>query len=203
MPSRERNSQETLRTNRPRRQGTAEDAGVKKPVKKRGHPRALLELVAADKQERKALGRHSVHLTTDEVAVLQRYAVAVKRGRYANAVLAVDDCRAALERLRRSTGSQTPPRTRQALHRQLFLRARALGRPRIRVRWHDAERKVLDRFARAVARGTILTARGAGEACVEALNRLHRRYPKKYADVRERSIFTIQHELWPRVARLR
>ena len=94
-------------------------------------------------------------------------------------------------------------RTRQAVHRQLILRARRLGRPWIRARWHDEERAFLDRFARAAADGEYETAREAGRACAEALRRLHRRCPKRYAGVPDRAVGTIQHEIWPRLAKLR
>ena len=142
------------------------------------------------------------HWTAAESAVLDRFAVAVRDGRHSNAVLAVPRCRAALAQLHLPDPTATN-RTRVAVHRQLILRARRLGRPRILARWHDEERAFLDRFARAAADGQYETAREAGRACAEALRRLHRRCPKRYAGVPDRSAHTIQHEIWPRLAKLR
>jgi hypothetical protein len=175
-------------------------------VRRRVRP-SLLGLLAADRRDKESGAippqRHSREWLRGEEAVLDRFARLVRDGRYSNAVLAVEPCRAALQRLRRRTDPSLAPRTRSGIHRQLILRARAQGRPRIRVRWHEGELAVLDRFARAVAAGRFKTARGAGRACQEALSRLHARYPKKYAGVHERSLATLQHRIWPRVARLR
>lgn len=127
--------------------------------------------------------------------IVDRYARRVVSGRYPHAKAAVPKCRAELGRFR--------DRTPEAVHRALLLRARELGRPRILVRWTAAERNLLDRFARAVADGRAKTAREAGRQCRESISRLHRRWPGRYADVPDRSVHTIQHEIWPRVAKLR
>jgi len=77
------------------------------------------------------------------------------------------------------------------------------GRTPSRVRWTREETALLDRFAAAVAQNRFRTARGAGPACREAISRLHRRFPGRYAGFPERSLSTIQHGIWPRVARLK
>lgn len=136
---------------------------------------------------------------------MDRFAQAVMDGRYAHAKAAVPSCRAALEKLRKSSRDKQPLPVRgpEGTHAVLLKRARLLGRPRILVRWLDGERALLDRFAKAVADGRFRTAREAGWACQAAITELHRRYPVRYAGRPVRSIHTIQHDLWPRVARLR
>ncbi|UCG43757.1 MAG: hypothetical protein JSU73_03845 [candidate division WOR-3 bacterium] len=132
--------------------------------------------------------------TEQELRIVDRHARRVVSGRYSHAKAAVPRCRAELKRF--------CDRTPGAVHHALLLRARMLGRPRILVRWTTAEKNLLDRFAQAVADGRIETAREAGRQCQEATRRLHRRWPARYAGVPDRSVYTIQHEIWPRVARL-
>ena len=164
----------------------------------------MLDLVAADAGEYAKLPKRDQRVvpywTPAEMAIVERFARDVLSKKYRNAVLAVEPCRAALGRAKRVT----PPalRTRQSVHRKLIQAAIELGRVKSRVRWKPEEKAVLDRFARAVAAGRILTARGAGKACAEALRRLHRRYPEKFAGAPDRKEAGIQGELWPRVARL-
>jgi hypothetical protein len=164
----------------------------------------LLDLVAADKAEYGSRpGRNPKcipHWKPGEMAVAERFARGVLSKKYRNAVLAVEPCRAAIARCAGGIGPEL--RTRQSVHRMLVLTAIKLGRVKSRVRWTPEEKAVLDRFAQAVADGRILTARGAGKACVEALRRLHRRYPKKFAGAPDRNEAGIQGELWPRVAKL-
>jgi hypothetical protein len=182
---------------------TAKRGHVRKPPKARP---SLLDLLAHDLAEfgpTSSRNRQAVpHWTAAELAVLDRFAVAVRDRRYADAVPAVRPCRAALARLSGAKRAGTV-RTRAAVHRQLILRARKLGRQRIHARWLDEERAFLDRFARAAADGRYETAREAGRACAEALQKLHRRCPRRYAGVPDRSASTIQHEIWPRLAKLR
>jgi hypothetical protein len=166
---------------------------------------SLLDLVAADKAEYGLIpGRNPQSIPQwkpSEDAIVERFARGVLSKKFRNAVLAVEPCRAALARLKGGIGPEL--RTRQSVHRRLVHAAIKLGRVKSRVRWTPEEKAVLDRFARVVADGRILTARGAGKACVEALRRLHRRYPEKFADAPDRKEAGIQGELWPRVAKLR
>jgi hypothetical protein len=175
---------------------------------KRPKPRAgvsLLDLVAADKAEYGSIpGRNPKsipHWKPAEAVVVERFAGGVLSKRYRNAVLAVGPCRVALARCAGGIGPEL--RTRQSVHRRLVSAAIEAGRVKSRVRWKPEEMAVLDRFARAVADGRTLTARGAGRACADALRRLHRRYPKKFAGAPDRNETGIQGELWPRVAKLR
>ena len=165
----------------------------------------LLDLVAADKAEYGSIpGRNPKsipHWRPSEAVVVERFAGGVLSRKYRNAVLAVGPCRAALARCAGGIGPEL--RTRQSVHRKLVSAAIELGRVKSRVRWKPEEMAVLDRFARAVADGRILTARGAGRACADALRRLHRRYPKEFAGAPDRNETGIQGELWPRVAKLR
>jgi|WetSurMetagenome_2_1015567.scaffolds.fasta_scaffold56465_2 hypothetical protein len=165
---------------------------------------SLLDLVAADAAEYTAApGRVLLvapRWAAAEITVVQRFARGVLSKKYRNAVLAVEPCRAALGRV---TGTAWPGlRTRQSVHRKLILVAIELGRVKSRVRWKPEEKAILDRFATAVAEGRMRTARGAGKACAEALCRLHRRYPEKFAGAPDRKEAGIQGELWPRVAKL-
>jgi hypothetical protein len=176
-----------------------------------GRPTPSLNgLIAADRAEfgprQPGHRRIGKHWSQPELQVIERYARAVLSGKYAHAVLAVDDCRAALARLARPearTGAQPSVRSRVSVHRMLILFALKLGRKRSRARWLPAEKAVLDRFARAVAENRYQTAREAGPVCRDAITALHRRFPARFAGIPERSIHTIQHELWPRVAKLR
>ena len=165
---------------------------------------SLLDLVAADAAEHAALPKPNPQVaprwSAAEIAVVRRFARGVLSKKYRNAVLAVEPCRAALGPVTRTTWPGL--RTRKSVHRRLILVAIELGRVKSRVRWKPEEKAVLDRFARAVATGRIRTARGAGKACAEALRRLHRRYPEKFAGAPDRKEAGIQGELWPRVAKL-
>jgi hypothetical protein len=166
---------------------------------------SLLDLVAADAAEYAArpgqVRQVAPRWSAAEMAVVRRFARGVLSKKYRNAVLAVDPCRAALGPV---TGIKwSGLRARQSVHRKLILAAIELGRVKSRVRWKPEEKAVLDRFAKAVATGRMRTARGAGKACAEALRRLHRRYPQKFAGAPDRKEAGIQGELWPRVAKLR
>jgi hypothetical protein len=166
---------------------------------------SLLDLVAADRAEYGPWSERKRHgapqWTSAEARVAKRYARAVLAKKYGNAVLAVEPCRAELARA--AKGSRFFLRTRTSVHARLVSDAIALGRVKSRVRWTSEEKAVLDRFARAVADGRIPTARGAGKACVEALRRLHRRYPEDFAGAPDRNEAGVQGRLWPRVAKLR
>jgi hypothetical protein len=166
---------------------------------------SLLDLVAADAAEYAVLPGQvrqvAPRWSAAEMAVVRRFARGVLSKKYRNAVLAVEPCRAALGPV---TGTKwSGLRARQSVHRKLILVAIELGRAKSRVRWKPEEKAILDRFARAVAEGRMRTARGAGKACAEALSRLHRRYPEKFAGAPDRKEAGIQGELWPRVAKLR
>jgi hypothetical protein len=183
---------------------------MKKPRRYiRREPTSLLGLRAADQAElgdaRSRPWQRTPHWTPEELKTLDRFAAAVRDGRYENAVLAVPDCRVALAKARKTSneGRELPVRTRQSVHRELIKRARLLGRPWLRPRWTDEEWAMLDRYARHVAVGRFQTAREAGRALCEELRVLHRRKPDRYSGIPDRSVYTIQHELWPRVAKLR
>ena len=171
---------------------------------------SLLGLVAADRAEygpSTARDWRSVpRWSPAESRVIERYARAALDGRYANMVLVVKDCRDSLvqaEFANRRKRSNPPLRTRQAVHAMLVKAASRLGRPPVRVRWSSGERALLDRFALAVAENRYEGAREAGTDCRDAISRLHRRSPGRYAGFPERSLHTIQHGIWPRVAKLR
>ncbi len=151
-----------------------------------------------------------VRWTGPELRIADRYAQAIVKGRYPHAVAAVPDCQAALDRLRRrirdaARPDRVPPpwRAKQGIHIQLLKRARLFGRPRLLVPWHRSELTLLDRYARLVARGRFATAREAGRACAEALRELHDARPREFEGVPYRTAMSLQHRLWPRVARLR
>lgn len=170
----------------------------------------LKDLVAADRAEYGPSSGRSwqevPHWSRAELRVAERYARAVLTGRYSNAVLAVKDCRAALARVAGGSprkAMRPPVRSRKAVHAMLVKAALRLGRTRSRARWRPGETAILDRFAKAVAGNRFRTAREAGPACRDAITTLHRRFPAQYAGIPERSLSTIQHELWPRVAKLK
>ena|GEM_PF-1674892 len=166
---------------------------------------SLRDLVAADRAEYgKSLERRRRSVpdwTPTEERVVERYARAVLKKEYGDAVLAVEPCRAELARA--AKGARTALRTRRSVHHRLVAWAIKLGRVRLHVSWTPREEAVLDRFVRAVAGGRIPTARGAGRACAEALHRLHLRYPAEFAGKPNRSEVGAHNMIWRRLVKLR
>ena len=166
---------------------------------------SLRDLVAADRAEYgKSLERKRRSVpdwTPAEERVVERYARAVLKKEYSDAVLAVEPCRAELARA--AKGARTALRTRKSVHHRLVTWAIKLGRVRLHVLWTPREEAVLGRFVRAVAGGRIRTARGAGRTCARALRRLHLRYPAEFAGKPDRSEGSAHNMIWRRLAKLR
>lgn len=114
---------------------------------------SLRDLVAADRAEYgKSLGRKRRSVpdwAPAEERVVKRYARAVLRREYRDAVLAVEPCRAEL--VRAAKGARTALRTRKSVHHRLVAWAIQLGRVRLNVPWTPREEAELDRFVRAVS----------------------------------------------------
>lgn len=98
--------------------------------------------------------------------IIDRFTRALVAGRYPSIVAATRDCRSALER----TG-QFGNRTESGLRAKLRKQAIRMGRPKRRPRWTGEELRILDRFARAVIRGTYPSASAAASRCMRALKR--------------------------------
>jgi hypothetical protein len=130
--------------------------------------------------------------TEAQLRVLEPFARAVVEGRLPNAMAAARECRRKL-----------PAFPVTAIHAMMLKCCRRLGRPLSHVAWTPPESAVLDRFARLVAEERYRTARSAEPDCLAALERLHRRYPARYAGMRLRTNASVRHHLWQRVARLR
>ena len=112
-----------------------------------------------------------------ELRVIGRYAQRVVTGRFKSVRGAVEDCRDALDRLRRAH-ARAPwaarPRSRVAVAQRLGAVVRSFGMARPEVQWGDAELKVVNRFAQAFIRGQYPELQLAARACHDALARARR-----------------------------
>jgi hypothetical protein len=121
--------------------------------------------------------------------VYERYALALARGRYAaDLPRAVADCRrelAALARRNRATDPK-PTRALTAVQDHLVRRARSLGWSWRANIWQPGERRILDRYVRALVGLNALSLKQAARACWAELRELHRRSRKRGARSRYR-----------------
>ena len=106
-----------------------------------------------------------------DAQVAERYARAVVRGSYVNAMLAARACQKELRRLdgpARVAGAAGRPLS--AVRHRIRELARAMGRQKA-PRWTRPERRVVDRYLRALYAGRFRYIRPAAEACANDLNR--------------------------------
>jgi hypothetical protein len=111
-------------------------------------------------------GQTRAQWTREELHILDHFALAIVKGRYAQATGAVDAFRAALGRAglaRRHPDGQ--------LSAMLRRRARALGRSNQVPRWTPAENRIIDRFAGRIVEGRYASTRAAVTECWEELVR--------------------------------
>jgi hypothetical protein len=86
---------------------------------------------------------------------------------------------------------QYPPRSIRVTHTRIWSRAQELGRPLLAVLWSPEEIELLERHARRVLTGEARTAKAASSDCVQALERLHRRFPNARWSKRHRNFGTV------------
>jgi hypothetical protein len=127
-----------------------------------------------------------------EEAAVNRYVDALLRGRYAKVTDAAADYFRELQRLWQR---QPEPawgglkRDLQTACIRLGARARAAGRIAYLSAWTPAETRVLERFARALARGHYCDAGQAAAACRKELARLHVSDPRSHGPRTQRAVW--------------
>ena len=107
------------------------------------------------------LGRTPVFrpMTPKGILIMRRYAKAVVDGRYPNVVAALPDIRADLP----------DKRSADCIARRVRELARELGWSPAHARWSDAERGIVERFAKAVVAGVYAGSSAAVDDCLAAL----------------------------------
>jgi hypothetical protein len=120
--------------------------------------------------------------SADEQVVVDRFVHALVNGRYRRAQEAADACCqefARLRRLRPSVWRAAVPRTPQAVFMRVVEGAQAAGRKSQRTHWTPSELLVIDRHARALARGRFRDAQAAAASCHSDVNLLVPRPPAR------------------------
>jgi len=116
-----------------------------------------------------------------ELQLAERFAQGLIDGRYASARAAARDFLSARDDLRARLPEIVWLRRRRALRnaqRVINKQAHEMGRSVQTIPWGAPERRILDRYARAVARGRFRSILGAAPACKRVLARLHRLHPE-------------------------
>jgi hypothetical protein len=113
--------------------------------------------------------------TPERLAVVDRYARALVQGRYRTGQEATRDCAAEIDR----PGPAAPvsPVSRFDLCVRLLRRARDMGLIPVNQPWTPREIRVLDTYARALARGRYHSAAEASRAFQQDMAQLRQRYP--------------------------
>lgn len=111
-----------------------------------------------------------------EDRVVADFARSIHEGRYAGVPAALPVCAAALEQRKTAAdpSAARPRHTLDAVSARLWEAAFRLG-PRPRGRWRDSERRIIDRYARAVMRHRYPSIMAAARACCASVNRLDAR----------------------------
>jgi hypothetical protein len=105
--------------------------------------------------------------TKQETSIAERYGRALAEGRYASNDEAAEACRLALRRVavrRRERGGPCI-RAFAAVNNRVSVIAARLALPRARCHWTDAEKQIVDRYARAVLARTYIGPAEALEPC--------------------------------------
>ena len=124
--------------------------------------------------------RSNVPWNNREYAVLDKYVRALHEGRYARVSSAAKDCAVELKVLHRRASKQlserygrTRPRTLYAVAREIDVRSRKLGLPRLHAAWTRDETEIVLKYARAVDKGELPSWRKAARLCLTELDRLY------------------------------
>jgi len=113
--------------------------------------------------------------TRAEIALAQRYAQAMARGVYADAMEAARACAAALERLPATEKEPPPRRSLGRVHNVLLPMIRRRIYPWRHTGWLPAELRLADVYARAAVEHRYPSVLHAARACQRAIGRYHRR----------------------------
>ncbi len=132
-----------------------------------------------------------------EDSIIDRFAAAVKRDEFPSATAAIPACRKALAK-----AGIDCRRSDMSMLLLLSRRARDKGRISRWKRWHPAELKVIDRYARAAVSGKFRNAHQAGRAAWEELAKLRDQTPELKQNYPARHIATVVRRLGKRVARM-
>jgi len=127
-------------------------------------------------------GAQGTFWSADEQVVVDRFVRALVSGRYRRAQDAAEACRREFARLRQLhplVWRARAPRTVGGVFMRVVEGARAAGRDSQRVRWTGPELAVLNRHARALARGRFRDARAAAASCHAEINHLLPRPPRR------------------------
>jgi len=114
-----------------------------------------------------------VHWDRAETATLRRNVRALMEGHFRDTWGAARACLRALARLRRPGPAVS--RTPKAVRDRIVLLARSLGWSQSATRWLPEERRILERYVRALVNGRYVSPSLAARDCSAELDRLHRR----------------------------
>jgi len=109
-------------------------------------------------------------LLMSESKLVKRYAQALARGRFPDALRAAEECLAEVRRLP-SEARTIRPRSLHTIHCAVLTEAHRMRRPWPRARYLEEEERVMRRFGRALARGVYASAVEATAACRRELAR--------------------------------
>jgi hypothetical protein len=160
-------------------------------------------LLAYSRAHGRKVSRHFAW-SAQEKRVVEDYARALLRGRFANATEAARACHRDFERLRRRyphAGWLAGKRTPVSIMAKLLARANRLGRRPQYIAWTRQELRMIDAYARRVVKGEF-NARQAARVFLRETERLHEKYPKLGWLMVRRSFRTTHDKIWVRAQEL-
>jgi hypothetical protein len=141
-----------------------------------------------------------------EVRLADRFAHRLIEGRYRSSNPAADDFLLARNALR----DRSPEiewlrrrRSKKSARRVILKRAHEMGWSKLFGRWAAPERLIMERYARAVARGEYPSVRRAAPACVREVANLHRQRPDASWSRLNRTAPAVENQLQDYVKALR
>ena len=145
--------------------------------------------------------------TEDELRVAARHVSLLYEGRYRYIRQAADGCARELRQRHASRRVAYPPRPATAIYQRLTNLVPTYRLPRRRGEMTADEKKVVERYARALARGEFEDARVASAACLARLRksygRVHRVGPVSVRGVTGHSVHTVHLEMLRCLQRLK
>jgi hypothetical protein len=167
---------------------------LKNPVERKA---TTIRRKMTDRSRRLGLPRRRPRVLGKEDRVIDRFAAAVKRGEFPSATAAIPACRQAL-----ADAGVECARSDMAMLLLLSRRARDMGRISRWKRWHPAEVRLIERYARAVVSGKFGNPHRAGRAAWEELVKLRERTPELKQNYPVRQMATVVRRVGKRVARM-
>jgi hypothetical protein len=145
--------------------------------------------------------------TKDELRVAARHVSLLYEGRYRCVRQAADGCARELRQRHVSLQVAYPPRPAAAIYQRLTNLAPTYRLPRRKGEMTADEKKVVERYARALARGEFGDARVASAACLtrlrESYGRVHRVGSVSVRGVTGHSVHAVRHEMLKCLQRLK